>query len=73
VSWRLAQGLSLSLQANASRVRDQIGLPRRGATPEEVLLELRQLRSNHEYGFSFGVTYTFGSIFSAIVNPRFGQ
>lgn len=73
LSWRLARGLSLSMEGSASRLRDQISLPRRGATEEEVLLELRQLRSGHEYRLSFGVTYTFGSIFSAIVNPRFGQ
>lgn len=73
VSWRLARGFSISLEGSASRVRDQISLPRRGATAEEVLLELRQLRSGYEYSLSFGVTYTFGSIFSAIVNPRFGR
>jgi hypothetical protein len=73
LSWRLARGFSLSMEGNASRVRDQISLPRRGATPEEVLLELRQLRSGYEYRLEFGVTYSFGSIFSALVNPRFGQ
>ena len=73
VSWRLARGFSLSLEGCASRLRDQISLPRRGATDEEVLLELRQLRSGYEYNLSFGITYTFGSIYSAIVNPRFGQ
>lgn len=73
VSWRVARGFSISMEGSASRVRDQISLPRRGATAEEVLLELRQLRSGYEYRLSFGVTYTFGSIFSAIVNPRFGR
>jgi hypothetical protein len=73
LSWRLARGFSLSMEGNASRLRDQISLPRRGATPEEVLLELRQLRSGYEYRMEFGITYSFGSIFSALVNPRFGQ
>jgi hypothetical protein len=73
ISWRLARGLSLTAEVNASRVRDQLSLPRRGATPEEVFLEVRQLRSGYEYRVSFGATYTFGSIFSAIVNPRFGR
>ena len=40
---------------------------------EEILLELRELQSGYEYAFEFGLTYTFGSIFSAVVNPRFGQ
>lgn len=73
VSWRLARGLSMNVEVNASRIRDQLSLPSRGATPEEILLELRELQSGYEYGFSFGLTYTFGSIFSSIVNPRFGQ
>jgi hypothetical protein len=73
VSVRLARGLSVTAEVNASRIRDQISLPRRGATPEEILLELRELQSGYEYQVSFGLTYTFGSIYSSIVNPRFGQ
>jgi hypothetical protein len=73
VSVRLAKGLSLAVQLDASRIRDQLFLPARGATPEEVFLRLRQLQSGYEYNLSLSVTYTFGSIFSSIVNPRFGQ
>ena len=73
LSWRILRGLSISAQANGSRIRDQIALPGRGATPEEILLRLRQLESGYEYGFRMSLTYTFGSIFSSIVNPRFGQ
>ncbi len=73
VSLRIARGLSVSAEVNASRIRDQLSLPARGATPEEILLRLRQLSSGYEYSFSFGLTYTFGSIFSSVVNPRFGQ
>jgi len=73
VSWRVARGLSVTAEVNASRIRDQISLPRRGATSEKILLELRELQSGYEYHVSFGVTYTFGSIYSSIVNPRFGQ
>ena len=67
------RGFSVTAEVNASRIRDQISLPRRGATPEEILLELRELQSGYEYQVSLGVTYTFGSIYSSIVNPRFGQ
>jgi hypothetical protein len=72
-SVRLARGLSFQAEVNASRIRDQLSLPARGATDEEVLLRLRRLQSGYEYGFSVGLTYTFGSIFSSVVNPRFGQ
>lgn len=73
ISWRILRGLSISVDGNASRIRDQISLRRRGATPEEILLRLRELQSGYEYGFSMSLTYTFGSIFSSIVNPRFGR
>ena len=66
-------GLSLSVVGSASRLRDQLSIPHRGATPEEVLLNLRRLRSGYEYRLNVGLTYRFGSIFSSIVNPRFGQ
>jgi hypothetical protein len=73
LSWRIVRGLSISAEANASRIRDQISLRRRDATQEEILLRLRELQSDYEYGFSVSLTYTFGSIFSSIVNPRFGR
>jgi hypothetical protein len=73
LSVRLARGLSVAAEVNASRIRDQLSIPARGATEEEVLLRLRRLRSNYEYSFGVSLTYTFGSIFSSIVNPRFGQ
>jgi hypothetical protein len=73
LSVRVARGLSLEFSGTASRIRDRLSLPLRGATPEEVLLRLRQLQSGHEVNVSFGVAYSFGSIFNSVVNPRFGR
>jgi hypothetical protein len=73
VDVRIARGLSVSIEGSASRIRDQISLPRRNATPEEVLLRLRQLRSGFETRISLGIEYQFGSAFASIVNPRFGR
>ena len=73
VDVRVARGLSLSVEGGVSRLRDQLSIPRRSATPEEVLLELRRLQSGYEYRLSVGLQYRFGSIFTTIVNPRFGQ
>lgn len=72
ISFRIFRGLSVNFEGSASRIRDQVSLPRRDATPEEVLLRLRQLQSGYEYRFSTGFTYSFGSIFNNVVNPRFG-
>lgn len=73
VNLRIVRGLSLEIEGQASRIRDQLSLPSRGATPEEVLLRVRELQSGHEVRLSVGVTYSFGSIFNNIVNPRFGR
>ena len=72
-SLRVARGLSVAASVSASRIRDQIALPARGATDEEILLRIRQLQTGYEYNVGISVTYTFGSIFSSVVNPRFGQ
>ncbi len=68
--FRLFRGLSLRLNANYSRIRDQLNVPAGDATTEEVLLRQRVLQSGFEYGVSVGFSYTFGSIYSNVVNPR---
>ena len=72
VSLNVVKGLSVSVNASADSIRDQITLPREQATSEEVLVNVRQLATTHRYTVFLGVSYTFGSIFSPIVNPRFG-
>jgi hypothetical protein len=71
VSLNLIKGLSLNLNTNVDWIRDQITLPAEEATSEEVLVNQRQLATSYRYFVFFGVSYTFGSIFSPIVNPRF--
>jgi hypothetical protein len=72
-SWRITRGLSLDIEGGISRIRDQLSLPRRDATQEEVLLRLRELQSEYEMRFDVGFTYSFGAIYNNIVNPRFGR
>ena len=69
---RLVRGLSLNMSGSVSLVRDQLYLPKRGATDEEILLRRRQLETSYRYFVSAGLSYTFGSIFNNVVNPRFG-
>lgn len=70
-SVRLFQGFSLNGGAGYSWVHDQVYLPRGGQDAVDVLLRRRALLSGFEYNTHFGVSYTFGSIFNNIVNPRF--
>ena len=69
---RVFKGFSVSVFSEFSRTRDQIYLPRGQATTEEILLRQRQLATGYQYFVNFGVSYSFGSIFNNIVNPRFG-
>jgi hypothetical protein len=70
VNLNLVKGLSLNLNGSLSWIRDQIYLPAQEATTEEVLVQQRQLATNYRYNMFFGVSYTFGSIFSQVVNAR---
>jgi hypothetical protein len=69
---RIFKGLSFNIYGDYSRIRDQINLKKGEASTEDVLLRLRQLQSGYSYYSGFGLSYSFGSIFNSIVNPRFG-
>ncbi len=69
---RLFKGFSFNVYTNLSRTRDQIFLPRGEASTEEILVRQRQLATGYRYYVNFGISYSFGSIFNNIVNPRFG-
>lgn len=71
VNIKLTQGLSLNFYGNWSRVRNQLSLPKEGATDEEILLRLKVLQTSYRYFTSVGISYTFGSIFNNAVNSRF--
>lgn len=73
VNVRLGRGFSFNVDGSLSRVRDQLYLPRDGASQQEVLTRLRALQTNYRYFAFFGVRYQFGSIFNSVVNPRFGN
>ena len=69
---RLFKGFEFNVFAAYDKIADQIGLPKGAASTEEILLRLRQLQTDYSYFMGFGVSYSFGSIFNSVVNPRFG-
>ena len=71
-SVRLFKGFSFNVFGEIARTRDQLYLPRGEATTEEILVQQRQLATDYRYFMSFGISYSFGSIFNNVVNPRFG-
>ena len=71
ISVRVSGGLSFNVSAFGGLTRDQLYLPKGGATEQEVLTRRRQLASGYNYYTSFGLSYRFGSKLSNFVNPRF--
>jgi hypothetical protein len=69
----LFKGFSFNVGGQYSRIRDQLSLPGRDYTSEEILLELKRLATGYNLRFDVGVNYRFGSIYSNVVNPRFGN
>lgn len=71
INFRVVRGLELSLDGSYARVRDQLSLVKADLTDEDVLLQLKQLKTSYTVFASIGLSYTFGSKFNNVVNPRF--
>ncbi len=69
---QIYKGLSLYLYGNISKIQDQLSLLKRNYSTEEILLGAGQLATDYSYYYQIGFSYTFGSIYSNVVNPRFG-
>lgn len=69
---RIMRGLSVSLSGRYRVINDQLSLE--GAVdpddPENIISG-GQRPTSYDYSISFGLSYTFGSIYNNIVNPRF--
>jgi hypothetical protein len=70
---RVIKGLQLNFSGGASVLHDQLGLAKSGVTTEDILLKKKELATQFQYWGNFGVSFTFGSIYNNVVNPRFGN
>jgi len=70
-SIRLFKGFNFDVSGSYTITRDQINIPGGDLTVEELLLQQQQLQSGYNYFVSMGFSYSFGSIYNTIVNPRF--
>ena len=68
---RLFKGFSFNVGGNYNITNNQINLPAGNLTVEEILLRQQQIKSGYNYFFNVGLSYTFGSMFNTVVNPRF--
>lgn len=72
LSIRVYEGLSLDLWASSSKIRDQLSLRKGESTLEDILLSRTEQETSYSYNLSVGFSYSFGSIYNNVVNPRFG-
>ncbi len=70
---RILKGLSVNFWGSYSRIRDQLNLASGDLPDEEVLLKRQELATQYSYYSGISLSYTFGSKFSNVVNPRFGE
>jgi len=70
---RVFKGISLTLNLEAARINDQLNLRKGELTEAERLLRLREQATGYQVQTGIGLSYTFGSIYNNIVNPRFGN
>jgi hypothetical protein len=70
---RLTRGLSLELRGDAAKVNDQLFLARGNLSDDEVLTRQRALATSFRLSGSVGISFTFGSIYNTIVNPRLDE
>jgi hypothetical protein len=69
---RIAKGFNFNISGNFGLIRDQISLSKAGLTDAEILAGQGQRATSYTYRGNVGLSYTFGSIFNSVVNPRFG-
>ncbi len=70
---RLFKGLSIDLRGSYSIIHDQLSLEKGELSEEDILLRRKQQATSYRYSFDIGFRYQFGSIYSNVVNPRFGS
>jgi hypothetical protein len=70
---RIAKGLAVNVGGGYSRVNDQLYLRRGQLTDNQVIARQQALATNYRFNINFGLSYTFGSIYNTVVNPRFSN
>jgi hypothetical protein len=70
---RLIKGLNFFAFGGGSRIHDQLSLVKGDISLDEILLKQKQLATGYDYFAAVGLSFTFGSIFTNVVNPRFGS
>ena len=69
-SVRIIKGLSLNFGGSYDIINDQISLPLGEISERDRLLGISQLATSFNAEISFGLSYTFGSLYNNVINTR---
>jgi hypothetical protein len=72
-SVNLFKGFRFHVFSKYSIIHDQLSIQKGDTTTEEILLKQKELASAYDYSLTTGFSYSFGSIYNNVVNPRFEQ
>lgn len=67
---RVWKGLSFNVSGNYSIINDRLSILKGDATLEEILLRQKQQATAYRYQVRMGFSFTFGSLYNNVVNPR---
>jgi hypothetical protein len=70
---RVVKGLSFSINGEVGYINNQLNLRKGDLSEAERLLRLKEQATKFQVGGGLSLTYTFGSIYNNVVNPRFGR
>ena len=71
LDFRIIKGLSLNLTGNVNFINDLVSLPAGDLSLEEILLQQRRQATSYEMSGTIGLSYSFGSQYTNVVNTRF--
>ncbi|WP_111709926.1 hypothetical protein [Lutibacter citreus] len=70
-NFRVASGLTFNISGNYGITNNQINLAGGDLSLDELLLRQKQVNSGYNFFTTVGLNYSFGSMFSSVINPRF--
>jgi hypothetical protein len=68
---RVIKGLSLNISGNFDFINDLVALPAGELSLEDILLQQRRQATSYQMAGAIGLSYSFGSQFTNVVNTRF--
>lgn len=71
LSIKVGKGFSFNINGNYSIGDISVNIVKRGLSLEEILLRAKELENNYSFTISFGISYSFGSIYSKEINYAF--